>query len=131
VIFAKSLRVRGDTKHLASAPRSGIGTDEDLGYRGRGDGQIWIEETITSRSAGLLVSSSGGTATDRSRRRRCRVGEAGTPRVSVTLRTLDKSRDANGQVRPWRLEFATTNPNLGESISATVMATTQIPIARM
>jgi hypothetical protein len=49
----------------------------------------------------------------------------------VTLRTLDRSRDANGQVRPWRLEFATTNPNLGESISATVIATTGIPISML
>jgi hypothetical protein len=34
----------------------------------------------------------------------------------VTLRTLDKTRDVNGQVRPWWLEFATANLELVESI---------------
>lgn len=46
----------------------------------------------------------------------------------VTLRTLDRSRDGNGQVRLWSLEFTTTNFSFQESISATVIATTRIPI---
>ena len=123
--------------------------------------KIWIEETITSRSAGLLVSSSGGTATTHvysfdlfrvgqfvaevrlpggaiSSTARLRLidpdgavvtsASQGSLAFPVTLRTLDRSRDANGQVRLWKLEFTTTNFSLQESISATVIATTRIPI---
>src|SRR5207247_10447230 len=46
----------------------------------------------------------------------------------VGLKTLEKSRDASGKVRPWLLEHETIDPNLGESVTATVVATTRVPI---
>ena len=46
----------------------------------------------------------------------------------VGLRTLDKSRDASGKVRRWSLEWETIDPNLGEGMTATVIATTRIPV---
>jgi len=46
----------------------------------------------------------------------------------VGLRTLDKSRDASGNIRRWSLEWETIDPNLGEGITATVIATTRMPL---
>ena len=47
----------------------------------------------------------------------------------VTLRTIDQSRDATGQVRPWSLEVDTTTPlGLGSAVRATVIGTTRIPV---
>jgi phospholipase C len=47
----------------------------------------------------------------------------------VTLRTLNQSRDATGQVRPWSLEVDTTTPlGVGSAVRATVIATTRIPV---
>jgi len=47
----------------------------------------------------------------------------------VTLRTLNQSRDAIGQVRPWSLEVDTTTPlGVGSAVRATVIATTRIPV---
>lgn len=121
-----------------------------------------IEETTTSKSAGPLVSSSGGAAATQtfsfdlfrvgqfvaevrlpggqiSSTARLRLidpdgvtaasASQGSLSFPVTLRILDKSRDANGQVLPWRLEFVTTNPDLNELISATVIATARLPVS--
>jgi len=47
----------------------------------------------------------------------------------VALRTIDQSRDAAGQVRPWSLEVDTTTPlGVGSAVRATVIATTRIPV---
>jgi phospholipase C len=48
---------------------------------------------------------------------------------SVTLRTLNQSRDATGQVRPWSLEVDTTTPlGVGSAVRATVIGTMRIPV---
>ena len=47
----------------------------------------------------------------------------------VTLQTLNQSRDATGQVRPWSLEVDTTTPlGVGSAVRATVIATLRIPV---
>jgi phospholipase C len=47
----------------------------------------------------------------------------------VTVRTLNQSRDAAGQVRPWSLEVDTTTPlGVGSAVRATVIGTTRIPV---
>jgi hypothetical protein len=47
----------------------------------------------------------------------------------VTLRTIDQSRDAAGQVRPWSLEIDTATPlGVGSAVRATVIATARIPV---
>jgi phospholipase C len=49
----------------------------------------------------------------------------------VTLQTIDRSRDAAGNVRPWSLEVETTGPAIGLSstITATVIASARLPTA--
>ncbi len=124
---------------------------------------IALEETVTSRSAGSLVSTSGGTAASHIFTFDLyRVGQfiakvtlfggilsptarlwlidpdgavvasangGGLLSFPVTLLTLEKSRDANGHIRPWKLEVMTAGPNSGESITATVIASTRVPIS--
>jgi phospholipase C len=137
-------------------------TDED-GWVRSGDAhlRIAVEETVTSKSAGLLVSSGGGTALkhiyrfdlfrvgwfvakvtlhDQSISPSARLQLADPDGVVVTssqglldhfvtLRQLDKSRDAAGHVRPWSLTYETVDPNLGESVTATVIASARIPLS--
>ena len=124
--------------------------------------RIALEETVTSKSAGWLVSAGGGTATEHifsfdlfrvgefiatvtkfggvvSATASLRLidpdgqmvatGTGGRLNFAVGLRTLDKSRDASGNVRPWKLQVTSGGPNLGETITATVVATTRVPVS--
>jgi phospholipase C len=139
-----------------------IPISDDDGRILSGPGSVWIavEETVTSQSAGLLVSSSGGTAlTHIYSFDLFRVGQFvakvslpggnisptatlrlmdpdgtivasghGTLTFEVSLRSLDKSRDPGGNVRRWSLEFVTTDLNLDETVTATVIATARVPL---
>ena len=58
-------------------------------------------------------------------------GSKGTLRCPVTLRDLDKSRDVSGKVRPWSLEFMTSEPKLIASVTATVVATARVPLSML
>jgi phospholipase C len=126
--------------------------------------KIWIEEIVTSRSAGPLVSASGSAAIaqvhsfdlfrvgqfiaqvrmfggiiDPTARLRLidpdgavvASANQGSLAFPVTLQTVDKSRDVNGQVRPWGLECTTAGPNPDLSLSATVVTTTRIPVSML
>lgn len=50
----------------------------------------------------------------------------------VTLQTIDQSRTAAGDVRPWSLDVDTTSAlGIGGVVKATVIATTRIPVATL
>jgi hypothetical protein len=136
--------------------------DEDGSIRaGKATVRIAVEETTTSQSAGLLVSSSSGTAFKQifrfdlfrvgqfiaqvtllngaiSQTAKLQLmdpdgavvasGNQGLLSFPVTLRSLNRSRDASGKARPWSLEFVPTGRNVLENIVATVTATTRMPV---
>jgi phospholipase C len=99
------------TKHIASF---------DLFRVGQFIAQVRLPNGQISDTAKLQLWDPDGTTVASSY-----YGQLSFP---VSVRTLDKSRDASGKIRPWSLEWETVDPNLGEGVSATVIATTRMPI---